>query len=172
MTTKPKPAVKADDISGRRTLLAKAAAALLGRKTQQPLDPGNYSFRGQITLALDCDITKGAPETYIPTSALPLKAILAMCLARAGFQRDKIKELILEAAHEALSDGFREKVADYLEVTNEALATVELTLAKLPEGTRDGKTLILGKADIIDVAPYGEAAWHEKESEREPFREG
>ena len=95
-----------------------------------------------------CDggsISVGDDETYTPTTSIPLLATMVVALHRAGFQREGIASLIIDAATDAVnSDG---KVGDELATTiayvdGEVKALKARLSADLPDKVRAGKVRV------------------------------
>jgi hypothetical protein len=134
-------------------VITTAIASLVAKqKSKAALDPGVFGFKGEVTFLLDATVTKAAPEEYTPTSTVLSKAVLAICLARAGVQRDRIKSLILEAV-EAAQGPYDDSVSDYIEVTAKAFEQVEGLVKELPKKTREGRCTVTGSALLIDFTP-------------------
>jgi hypothetical protein len=132
--------------------LAKRAAGELDE-----LPPGRYRVRGLATVRVDCFLSQAAPQEYTPTAKLPLKAILAVALRKAGVKRDAIAELIAKAAATALKAG--DDIAQELEVTEEALKVVEKQItAALPRETRKGAVKVDGEVKVVSFVRDDAAA--------------
>jgi hypothetical protein len=115
------------------------------------LPAGKYRVQVTLPVGIDCFVTKGEESTYTPTPKLPLKAILAFALKKAGVDKEKMAKLIADAAIEAMKAGT--KIADELEVTEVALRQVEeAILAKLPRSKRAGSVTVTGEVKIGQVA--------------------
>ena len=110
---------------------------------------GTHEIHARIVLDVNLTLSKGRDVSYIPTVKLPLKNVLAVALAKAGFQRDNIAKLIEEAAREALAGG--DMVADAILVTDEAMERVEKSLAKLPAAVRSGATKVTGEIEFVQI---------------------
>lgn len=122
-----------------------AAVAKLTPNLTKPA-PGTHRVKGFLTLEVDATITKGEPNSYVPTVALPLKSILAIALRKAGVQAKNIERIVVEAATEALA--FGDKVD--LEATERGLEAVKGMLAKLPLKVREGSTRVDGTARVVE----------------------
>lgn len=86
-------------------------------------------------------VTKGEPYEQTPTYKIPLKATLALCFEKMGFQRERVSELLIEAMTAAImaetnpSDELAERMKDI----DRAMEKVEAALGKLPKVTHKGK---------------------------------
>lgn len=86
-------------------------------------------------------ITVGKDVEYTPTSQLPILDILVIALRNAGFQREKISDMIVEAATKASGNGG--KIGDQLKAdVSYVRADVQKLQAKLasalPKAKRRG----------------------------------
>jgi hypothetical protein len=119
----------------------------LSRKLEaEPLQPGEYELTGLVTVEVDVRIKKGSPSFRRATTSLPLKKVLAIALAKAGFMRDQIVELISTAAREALENG--DKID--MDATEEALKLVEAGIVdRLPPQRVEGRTTVEGTVEIV-----------------------
>jgi len=108
-------------------------------------------FHSVDAFSVTCDggsISVGEDEAYTPTTSIPLLATMVVALHRAGFQREGIASLIIDAATDAVNRGSR--VGDELETT---IAYVEQEVkdlkarlsADLPDKVRAGKVRVKGK---------------------------
>lgn len=131
------------------TLLVALASRLDKLADSKSLQPGTRDIHVRIVLDANLTVSKGRDVSYVPTVKLPLKNVLAVALAKAGFQRDNISALIEEAAREALAGG--DMVADAILVTDEAMERVEKSLAKLPPAIRSGATKVTGEIEFVSV---------------------
>jgi hypothetical protein len=119
-------------------LLAKDAKSI-------KLAAGHHSVDG---FTFTCDggsISVGDDETYTPTTSIPLLATMVVALHRAGFQREGIASLIIDAATDAVNAGG--KVGDELETTiayvQQEVADLKARLsAELPDKVRAGKVRV------------------------------
>jgi hypothetical protein len=99
-----------------------------------------------LTLEVDLDINKGEPTEFRPTVELPIKKLLAICLADAGVRRDDIDRIITDAMKKVLHEGG--KMTDFIEATQNALDDVENLLDRLPARAREGQTRVDGTVTI------------------------
>tara|TARA_B100001094_G_C17481104_1_gene461960 strand:+ start:53 stop:475 length:423 start_codon:yes stop_codon:yes gene_type:complete len=92
----------------------------------------------------------GEDEPYTPTVSVPLLQTLTIALHRAGFQRDAIAQMVLDAASTAIGNGG--KVGDELESTITYVQDEVKDLRKklsegLPTKTRKGKVKVTGRIE-------------------------
>ncbi|MAG27448.1 hypothetical protein CMI47_18095 [Candidatus Pacearchaeota archaeon] len=126
----------------QRILVARAtAAAAKGDK----LSAGLHNVPAFTVTVDGGELSVSEDETYTPTVSVPLLATLTIALHRAGFQRDGIAALILDAATIAI--GNDDKVGDELETTIAYVATEVKALqarlaAGLPKKVRKGKVRV------------------------------
>ncbi len=114
------------------------------------LSTGKTEFHGQVILDIDVVVNKGADVEYVPTVDVPLKAVLAVALMKAGIQRENIVTTIMAAMNEAIALG--EKKAEALfPLTDEAEKRVHQALAKLPKAMRAGPTTVVGTVEFADI---------------------
>lgn len=95
-------------------------------------------------------IEVGEDEPYTPTASIPLIPTLTIALHRAGFQREAIAQMILDAAAYAINNGG--KVGDEMEATVAYLSGEIKDLQKklsegLPTKTRKGKVKVTGRIE-------------------------
>jgi hypothetical protein len=93
-------------------------------------------------------VTQGEASEYTPTE-VPLKAVLAIALKRAGIGPDRIQAFIAEIAAEALKadKAITKPLDDALEKFKQALATT----ASGPKKTRKGAFKVEGEMKIRDL---------------------
>lgn len=92
----------------------------------------------------------GEDEPYTPTASIPLIPTLTIALHRAGFQREAIAQIFIDAASTAINNGG--KVGDEMEATIAYLTSeVKALQSKLSEGlpqkTRKGKVKVAGRIE-------------------------
>ena len=107
--------------------------AILNNLTAGDVPIGLHQFDDVVELHVHGTAKQGDMQYVKPTATLPLLAILALVIAKAGIMGPHILGLIREAAAEAQAKG--EKVGDYLETTKKAIRTVQEELI-------DGMTLL------------------------------
>jgi len=125
------------------------AVAMTKKLDTEPLPAGEYTIQGVALVKVDVTIKKAPATTYRPTCHLPLKAVLAVALRKAGVQAGNIAAVIAEAAQEALALG--EKVGEELEATEAAIKQVEAMLDKLPPQKREGATRVEGSVQVVGM---------------------
>ena len=133
-------------------LVATIMAAVAGKATC-PLAPGQYNVDETLTVRVCGTVVKGEDETYTPTVAVPLKAVLALLLARMGATREAAMDAMVSAMADALNggEGAVEGMADRTKDVDTAMARVNDMLAALPEKTRSGKTRV--DATMVIASP-------------------
>ena len=119
-------------------LLAKEAKGI-------KLPAGHHSVDSFTITCEGGSISVGDDETYAPTTSIPLLATMVVALHRAGFQREGIASLIIDAATDAVNAGG--KVGDELETTiayvqQEVADLKERFSADLPKKVRAGKVRV------------------------------
>ena len=138
-----------------------ALASALGKmaKASGPMAAGVYTVDSTITLRVKGDVKKSQDEEYVPTIAMPLKAIMATLLPRLGATREAAMKVLVEAMTEAIEG---EKQGDStlkarMKDVESAFETVAAVLDALPSKSRTGKTvcdvvLEIGEEGIDRVA--------------------
>jgi len=131
----------------QRVLVARATAkAAKGDK----LAAGLHNVPSFTVTVAGGELSVSEDETYTPTVSVPLLATLTIALHRAGFQRDGIATIIVDAASIAIGKGG--KVGDELETTiayvqTEVKALQARLSADLPKKIRKGKIRV-NRADL------------------------
>jgi len=118
-------------------------------KNNEKLPQGEYKVSGKVVVDVDAVIKKCAEESYTPTNSLPWQSILAVLVKKYNIKQAELENIILNAVDE--SNQNNTSIADSLAYTQRALDRVERTIAKLPNKTREGKTLINGTVNIITI---------------------
>ncbi len=133
-------------------LLDFALTKLLAKKTKTfDLEPGSYRIRGTATVKIDATITRRKDSSYTPTADIPLLPTMAILLHRMGVTRNAARELIVEAATEALTAGGKvgDHLTEYFEGLEGAVANLKADLKKrLPVATRLGAKSVSGTIDV------------------------
>jgi len=132
-------------------LIHVAIAKLLKETPDLPV--GQVTVDEVVTLKVKADIRRGEDVEYTPTVSIPLKATMALLLARMGFQREMASALLVDAMSEALN-GVRlgeDAICDRLADVDAAMARVtELTKA-LPKAVRKGAVTVKGTVEVVPV---------------------
>ena len=135
------------------TELMPAIVANLAKK-QVPEDgpdtpAGQYRIQARATIEVDAFVTQGEGSEYTPTE-VPLKAVLAIALKRAGIGPDRIQGFIAEIAAEAMKadKAITKPLDDALAKFKGALAAS----ASGPKKTRKGALKVEGQLKILDLA--------------------
>jgi len=118
---------------------------LLGKEIKSrrsALSPGVYVVEAGSFDLPGGTVTVGADEMVTPTVSVPLLNVLTIALHRAGFQREGIMALVVEAAREAINNG--KKIGPELDATAAYVAQgvkeLQATFAAdLPKVNRVGK---------------------------------
>jgi len=122
-----------------------ALAAALGKmaKAASSIQPGRYAVDSTITMRVVGDVKKSQDEEYVPTIAMPVKAIMATLLPRLGATREAAMKVLVEAMTEAVSmeqqgdEALKARMKD----VDSAFETVAAVLDALPPKSRTGKTV-------------------------------
>ena len=123
------------------TLLSKAAA--VAAKGARPA-PGLHSV-APFSVTIGGELSVSEDESYTPTTSIPLLATMVIALHRSGFQRDGIKDLILDAARTAMGTGGKvgDEIATNTTYVKAELKALQLELAaELPAKNRNGKVRV------------------------------
>ena len=147
MTLAFQPATKAQLAGLMPSIVANLA------KKQVPEDgpdiaAGRYRVQATAFVEIDAFVTQGEGSQYTPTE-VPLKAVLAIAIQRAGIGPDSIQKFIAEIAAEALKadKAITKPLDDALEKFKQALATT----ATGPKKTRKGAFKVEGEMKIRDL---------------------
>jgi hypothetical protein len=110
------------------------------------LKAGKYRVQATAIVHVDGYLTKGEDTTYTPTD-VPIKAVLAIALQRAGIAPERIKPFIAEVAALAMkADKTVTKQVD------EALEKFKAGIAStLPKQPRKGALKVEGELKIKDL---------------------
>lgn len=127
-----------------------ALARLL--KDQPDLPVGTVEVDETITLRVKATVRRGEDHEYVPTVSIPLKATVALLLAKMGFQRDQASAMLVEAMTEALNADTlgSEAVAAHLADVDLAMARVTAITNALPPQTRKGATTVRGTVEVVE----------------------
>jgi len=134
-----------------------AIAKLIAKNTPD-LPVGQVTVDEVVTLHVKADIRRGEDGEYTPTISIPLKATLALLLARMGFQREMASALLIEAMTEALAgdrlgeETISERIAD----VESAMARVQEITAALPKAVRKGAVTVKGSVEVVEPEPVAE----------------
>lgn len=110
---------------------------------------GEHAIDTTLTLRIRGTVKKSEDGEYTPTVDIPLLATMALLLEKSGFQRERSKELLIDAMQEALAGG--EVVAERVKDIEAAMVHVREVTAALPKKTRTGATKVA--VEIIDETP-------------------
>ena len=138
-----------------------ALAAALGKmaKASGRIPAGVYTVDETITMRVVGDVKKSQDEEYVPTIAMPVKAIMATLLPRLGATREAAMAVLVEAMTEAVEMEQQGDAAlkSRMKDVDSAFETVAAVLDALPPKSRTGKTvcdvvLEIGEEGIDRVA--------------------
>ena len=138
-----------------------ALAAALGKmaKASGRIPAGVYTVDETITMRVVGDVKKSQDEEYVPTIAMPVKAIMATLLPRLGATREAAMAVLVEAMTEAveMEQHGDEALKARMKDVDYAFETVAAVLDALPSKSRTGKTvcdvvLEIGEEGIDRVA--------------------
>lgn len=112
---------------------------------------GTHNIDETVTLHIKGTVKKLEDKMITPTVNIPLKATLALVLEKAGFMRERAKELLIEAMTEAMEleakgDVF---VASQVKDIDTAMEHVKDITSKLPKTPQSGATYV--KVDIEEL---------------------
>lgn len=100
-------------------------------------------------------LSVGNDYDTVPTVSLPIKEVLALFVARAGFTRERSMQLLVECVHDAIAEdghGAGEVAARVAEV-DEYLADIKAeVLAKLPRQPRKGAVKAKLSVEVLESA--------------------
>lgn len=126
-------------------LLKIALAKKLTKDTKAlRLAPGVHDIDTTLAVRIKGQVTKGADVNYTPTVDIPLIPTLALVLEKAGFMRERAKELLIEAMTEALELGEKGEdfVAEKTKDVDAAIQHVSDITSQLPKKTKQGATKV------------------------------
>lgn len=106
------------------------------------LQPGHWPVAAKVVIDLSGEIVKGDDVVYTPTVDIPMLTTLALVLEKAGFMRERAKELLIDAMTEALvlEEKGSEIVAERVKDIESAMEHVREVTAALPKKIRQGAT--------------------------------
>lgn len=134
-------------------ILHVAIAKLL--KDTPDLPVGTVEVDETVTLKVKATIRRNKDGEYTPTVSIPLKATLALLLAKMGFQRERAAELLVDAMTEALNEDRlgEETITARLADVDTAMERVQEITAALPKETRKGAVTVKGSVEVIEPEP-------------------
>jgi hypothetical protein len=134
-------------------ILHVAIAKLLKDTPDVPV--GTVTVDETVTLKVKATIKRNKDGEYTPTVSIPLKATLALLLAKMGFQRDRAAELLVEAMTEALNEDRlgEETISERLADIDTAMERVQAITAALPKETRKGAVTVKGSVEVVQPEP-------------------
>jgi hypothetical protein len=123
----------------RPELQAALGTLRTSEEARDALRPGTYAIDELVRVT--GTVTIGADYQTTPTVSLPVKEILALFVARAGFTRKHTMQLLVECVSDALAKNGRGagEIASKVDAVDEYLAAIKNdVLAKLPKVPRRG----------------------------------
>ena len=134
-----------DSLSDAQVALLANLMPKEAKRRRANLSPGEYTVAAGSIEVPGGTVTVGENEPTTPTVSVPLLPVLCIALHRAGFQRDGILALVVDAATEALDAGG--KVGGELDATAayvaQGIKELQTTFAaKLPKMDRRGKVRV------------------------------
>jgi hypothetical protein len=133
-------------------ILHVAIAKLLKETPDLPV--GTVEVDETVTLKVKATVKRNRDNEYTPTVSIPLKATLALLLAKMGFQRERAAELLVDAMQDALNGGLlgEETVLARLADVDTAMQRVQEITAALPKETRKGAVTVKGSVVVVEPA--------------------
>lgn len=134
-------------------------AIIKGLGAAPVLKPGTYQIEETVTLHIRGSIVKSEPTEASPTVSIPLLPTLALVLQKAGFQRENMKAIIIEAMQTALDlekegkEKGKEAIKPYIKDFEEAEKHVKAILKALPKVPREGPTKVTVFVDEVITTP-------------------
>ena len=124
------------------------AAELEAKHGEEPISVGAHALRAAISLRIDGSVEQKPAQLYTPSVKIPLLTVLALVAERGGVKRERLEELIVEAAVEAHRNG--EPLTEWLDVTKAAERRArERIAAKIePEERRGPLRRIVTLSDV------------------------
>jgi len=134
-----------DNLNDTQLLALSRSAAAAAKKRGIDLSAGLHNIDSFSVSGDGGEVSVGNPEDYTPTIKIPLLDTMVIAFHRAGFQRDGIATLILDAATDAINNG--NKVGDEIKTTigyvKQEVKDLQSKLASgLPAATRKGKVKV------------------------------
>jgi hypothetical protein len=134
-----------DSLSDAQVALLANTLTKEAKRRRANLSPGEYTVAAGSIEVPGGTVTVGENEPTTPTVSVPLLPVLCIALHRAGFQRDGILALVVDAATEALDAGG--KAGGELDATAayvaQGIKELQATFAaKLPKMDRRGKVRV------------------------------
>jgi hypothetical protein len=114
-------------------------------KARQSLSAGKNEVEPFQVACMGGEITLGEDVEYTPTSHIPLLDTLVIAMRTAGFQREKISEMIISSASKALSSGSKagdQYKADIAFVKADIEKLQTKLSASLPKAKRRGASVV------------------------------
>jgi len=143
------------------TLLALSKTfADMAKDARDGVEAGKYTVDESVTLTLAGTVAVSEDTEKTPTCSIPVKEVLALFIARAGFTRDHSIALLKECLGAALSKGVEgvgavEAAAD---IDAEFKAAVSDLTASLPKTPVKGKVVVKVAVACVENAAAPAAA--------------
>jgi len=135
----------------------KALIAKCWKNETLDLEPGRHDFDEVITIRVSGTVVKQNNTLALPTTSLPLIAIIALFWEKSGICRDHALRMLKEAVTEAMQSGETkdEHIEARMNDVQKSLDAVKKGLiAKLPKQRRAGR--VITKDLEIEVLPAAE----------------
>ena len=134
-----------DNLNDTQLLALSRSATAAAKKRGIDLSAGLHNVDPFSVQGDGGEVSVGSPEDYTPTVKVPLLDTMVIAFHRAGFQREGIATLIIDAATDAINKG--NKVGDEIKTTigyvNQEVKDLQGKLAsELPAATRKGKVKV------------------------------
>ncbi|NDC89022.1 MAG: hypothetical protein EB075_09505 [Bacteroidetes bacterium] len=136
-----------NNLTPQQALVLSRIARKGDSKARAALAAGEYHVPSFTVTVKGGNIVVGDDEPYTPTVSIPLLATLTVALHRAGFQREGIAAIILNAATEAINTDRKVggEIADLLDYVEDEVKALQARLsADLPDKVRAGKVKVTG----------------------------
>lgn len=123
-------------IQSTLSTLATIALAKCGEKMSkgQKIKPGVHNIDITALVRIRGTVTKGEDTDKASTSSIPLKTTLALCLEKAGIQRENIARILEESMTQALNldEKGEEHIKPWVNDIDAAMGRVQKIIDKLP----------------------------------------
>ena len=119
------------------------------------LPVGVYPLDTDITLSVKGAVEKFEDQQYTPTVDIPLLPTLALVLEKAGFQRERAKDLLIEAMTDALNaqQEANTDIENRIKDVQTAMQHVRQVTQALPKKTRSGRTTVAVAVQEVEPVP-------------------
>jgi hypothetical protein len=115
------------------------------------LPEGVWPVDATVVVNVKGAVSKGPDTDKAPTAELLTKQTLALVLHYAGITREKAKDVLLRAFTEALENGNKADLSDWVGEVDAAMKGVDALIAKLPRVKVSGQTRATVKLEVVEV---------------------